>query len=303
MGTVAKYEVKLVGKQAHLGDVAAVDVARLILDVQTVVARAAGIAIHRPLKATGRWEAAMEATKLRLVGVTRGSVLVELQPPTAGPVDGEFDIPVESLADLGWETATRMLNGVEDEGADADVLVRLLGLADHLSLGDRFDSVEFRTDGQPVARLDREKRETLRAVVKGRAETPSPPPAVAGVLFEADFERHTAKVRTQEGNVVELIFEEGQSETIKKALRERSQFQGEVTFDPVTGSVKAVRLRRITRFEQLLLGEEGTQAFWRPITYDVLADEQGTHQIDSFDDLRDTSLSEDEFQRFIDALS
>jgi hypothetical protein len=187
--------------------------------------------------------------------------------------------------------------------SDPDVLVRLLGIADHLSIGSRFEAVEFRTDGKTVGRLDQEKREALRSVVTARRQAPASPPAVAGVLFEADFERHSAKVRTQEGGVVELIFEEEQAASIKEALRERSQFQGEVTFDPVTNSVKTVRLRRITRFEQLLLGEDGTQSFWEHVNFDELAVEQGTHPVDSFENLRDTSLSDDEFDQFIEALT
>ncbi len=301
---MSKYEVRLVGKQARLGDIPAVDVARLILDVQTAIARAAGAAIGRRPKATGRWESTIEdATRLRLVKIKRGSVLIELLPPTAVPDGDELDLDVDSLADVGWSTATRALNGIDDASTDPDVLVRLLGLADHLSIGGRFDAVEFRTDGQRVALLDSATREAIRSTVARRRDAATIAPSVAGVLFEADFERHTAKVRTQDDKVVDLIFDEEQASSIKEALRERSQFQGEVTFDPITNSVKTVRLRRITRFEQLLLGDETSRSFWQPIFFGDLADEQGTRPIDSFDELRDTSLTDDQFEQFIDTLS
>jgi hypothetical protein len=298
-----KYEVRLVGKQARLGDVAMVDVARLMFDVQTLIARAAGVAIGRPPKPTGRWEGTIEeATKLRLVKIKRGSVILEVQGPRAVPDEGEFDLSVESLADLGWSTAVGTLNNAAVTD-DPDLLRRLLSLANDLSIGGRYDAIEFRTDGTPVARLDQERRERLRSVVERRHEVVLPPPDVSGVLFEADFERNTAKVRTQEGNVVELIFEPEQSGTIKEALRERSQFQGDVTFDPVTNSVKSIRLRRITRFEQLLLGTEGGQSFWSALSFAELSGAQGTGAVESFDELRDASLSDDEFQRFVDTLS
>lgn len=301
---MAKYEVRLVGKQARLGDVAAVDVARLILDVQTTVARAAGAAIGRRPKATGRWEGTIEdATRLRLAKVKRGSVVIELIPPETSGTQEELDLEVTSLADVAWSTAASAVNDVDAASTDADVLVRLLRLADDLSIGSKFDAVEFRTDGRMVARLDAGKRESLRSAVSHRREAPTAPPAVVGVLFEADFERRTAKVRTQDDNVVELIFEEDQAASIKEALRERSQFQGEITFDPVTSSVKSVRLRRITRFEQLLLGDEAGQSFWQPLSFEDLATEQGTRVVESFDSLRDPSLSDDEFQQFIDVLS
>lgn len=301
---MAKYEVRLIGDHAELGDVAAVDVARLIVDVQTAVARAAGAAIGRRPKSTGRWEGAIEeATKLRLVGVTKGTVRIALQAPSVVAEDDQLGLEDASLADVGWATATRALQAASDEEKDTDVLIRFLNLADHLSIGSRFDAVEFRTDGELVARLDGARREVLRSVVARRRDAFDAPPAVAGVLFEADFERRTAKVRTQEGNVIELIFEEDQADAIKEALRERSQFQGDVTFDPVTSSVKSVRLRRITRFEQLLLGVDAAQSFWRRVTFDDLVERQGTHSVESFDDLRDTSLSDEEFHRFFETLT
>jgi hypothetical protein len=303
MARMAKYEVRLTGKQARLGNVAAVDVARLIFDVQTTIARAAGVAIGRRPKATGRWEGTLEeATKLRLVKIKRGSVLIELQPPDASTDEGALDLDVDSLADLGWATATRAMEDPSRDDSDPDVLYRLLGMADHLAIGTRFESVEFRTDGQVVGILNAEKRETLRTVVANRREATTAPPSIAGILFEADFERHTAKVRTQDDTVVEVIFEESQADTIKDALRERSEFQGEATIDPITNSIKSVRLRRITRFEQLLLGD-GSQAYWHPLAFDELAAEQGTGAVSSFENLRDTTLTDDEFEQFLQSLS
>lgn len=302
-GGMAKYEVRLVGEHAELGDVPAVDVARLILDVQTAVARAAGAFIRRPPKRTGRWKGTLEdATKLRLVEVTKGTVRIGLQPPLVDADDERFELEVDSLADAGWSVAAGAIEGPVDE-ADTDVLVRLLTLANDLSIGNRFEAVEFRTNGELVARLDGGKRAAIRAAVEGRREALVPPPDVTGVLFEADFERHTAKVRTQDGDLVELVFEEDQADSIQEALRERSQFVGDVAFDAVTSSVKSVRLREITRFEQLLLGDDGARAFWRSVTFDALAEEQGAQPVDSFDELRDTSLSDEEFQQFIDTLS
>jgi len=301
---MSRYEVRLVGGTAQLGEIAAVDVARLIIAVQTAIARAAGVAIGRPPKATGRWEGTIEeATKLRLVGIERGSVVLQLEPPTAEPSAGQLDLPVDSLADLGWGVATRALSDINSGGADPDVLTRLLRVADEMAIGTRFDAVEFRTDGERVAHLDQQARASLRSAVQRRRESPAVAPGVAGVLYEADFERHTAKVRTQEGGAVDLIFEEEQAATIKDALRERAEFQGEVTFDPITSSIRSVRLRRLTRFEQLLLGDDGSSLFWQPIDLASLAEAQGTDLLTSFDQLRDSELSDDEYEQFIETLS
>jgi hypothetical protein len=302
MEHMARYQVRLQGKQARLGDVAAVDIARLILGVQTVVARAAGAAVGRRPKSTGRWESTLEdATKLRLVKVGRGSVVVELQPPHPGPIDNQLGLDTQSLGDIGWNTAVAAVN--DSPNADPDVATRLLGLAESLAIGSRFDAIEFRTDGHPVARIDAETRQRLHGILRTRREQVTASPAVSGVLFEADFERRTAKVRSQSGEVVELIFEGEQADAIQEALRERSEFEGDVTFDPVTNSIRSVRLRRLTRFEQLLLGEDGARSFWEPISFEELSSHQATTVISSFDDLHDDSLSEDEYERFVSTLS
>lgn len=168
-----KYEVRLVGKQATLGQVAMVDVARLMLDVETLVARAAGIAIGRRPKRTGRWEGTIEeATRLRLVKIKRGSVVLEVVGPQSGPLEDELDLSVRSLADLGWATTTGALNRLADAD-DPDLLMRLLNLADRMSIGNRFEAVEFRTDGKQVAKLDGAKRKTLRTAVERRQEQDS----------------------------------------------------------------------------------------------------------------------------------
>jgi hypothetical protein len=299
---MTRYEVRLIGKEARLGEVAAVDVARLIIDVQRAVARAAGAAIGRRPKPTGRWETTLEeATKLRLVRIRRGSVILELEPPHARPADDELTFDVESLGDIGWARTVEAVN--DADSADADITSRLLGLADDLGIGSRFDAVELRTEGRLVGRIDRVRREHFRTALRNNALSHNPPDGVAGVLFEADFERHTAKVRTQSGGVVEVIFEVSQADAIQEALREASEFEGDVTFDPVTAGVRTVRLRRITRFEQLLLGDDGARAFWQPTTFDEIASRQGTSVVESFEGLEDSSLSDEDFEAFTELLS
>jgi hypothetical protein len=299
---MARYQVRLVGREARLGEVPAVDVARLIFGVQRAVARAAGSAIGRRPKPTGRWETTLEeATKLRLVRIRRGSVILELDPPHEHLSDDELRLDVDSLGDIGWSTTVAAINGAES--ADPDITSRLLRLADELNIGTRFDAVEFRTDGKAVGRIDRVQREHFRSVLRAKTSSPTPPDGVTGVLFEADFERHTAKVRTQTGGVVEVIFDDDQADGIKEALREASEFEGDVIFDAVTATVRSIRLRRISRFEQLLLGEDGARAFWERSTFDQLARRQGTAAVETFDELKDGSLKDEEFATFIATLS
>lgn len=295
-----RYEVRLVGKRAKLGEVAAADVGKLLLDVQTVVARAAGVAIGRRVKATGRWERAIEdATRLRLVELRRGSLVAELELPLGVPSEAEFDVAVETLGDLGWTAALGAV--LDPESADIDIVLPFARLADDLAIGDRYDHVEFGDAGAPPServKIDREARGRLSAAVRARRTSPRPPASVAGLLVEADFEKKTAHVRAATGDLVELVFDDDLADEIYEALRKRSEFEGDVTYDPVTNTARSVRLRRVTRTEQLLLGDEATE-FWRDRTVDELIADQGKEPVVSFDDLRDESLTDEEFERFV----
>ena len=298
-----RYEVRLVGKAATFGEVPAVDVGKLLVGVQSAVARAAGAAIGRNVKTRGRWERVIEdATRLRLVRLARGSIVAELDISGVTPSNPEFDLRVDTLGDVGWRATNSAIT--DPTAADLGVVVRLSQLADELGIGDRYDAVQFGSLGAPAperVKIDGAKREQLAAVVRSRRDQPSPPAVIAGLLFEADFERRTARVRTVTGEPVEVVFDEELADEIYEALRQRSQFEGEVTFDPVTNSIKSVKLRRVTRTEQLLLGDEAT-AFWHDRTAEELIAEQRKQPLRSFAELRDESLSDEEFEAFLAAL-
>ncbi len=298
-----RYEVRLVGKAAKLGEVPAVDVGKLLLGVQSAVARAAGAAIGRQVKTRGRWERVIEdATRLRLVQLRRGSIIAEFDISAATPTEPELDLSVDTLGDVGWRAANSAIT--DPSAADLGVVVRLSQLAEELGIGDRYDSVQFGSLGAATparVELDGAKRAQLAAVVRFRRDQTSPPAVIAGVLFEADFEKKTAHVRTVTGEPVEVVFDDELADEIHEALRQRSQFEGEVTFDPVTNSIKSVKLRRVTRTEQLLLGDEAA-AFWHDRSAEELIAEQGKRPVQSFAELRDESLSDEEFEAFLAAL-
>ena len=298
------YEVRLVGDHARLGEVAAGDVGKLLVGLQSVLARAAGSAIGRQVKTRGRRERVdEEATRLRLVGLRHGSVLVELDLPlTGGAGDDALELSADTLGAMAWRTALAAL--VTPEAADPSLVSRLSKLADDLAIGDRYDAVEFGGASDPPSHrvtLDRQGRHHLALAARRSPDRSASTAVVAGVLVEADFEKMTAHVRTATDDLVELVFDAELADEIYDALRQRSEFVGDVTYDVITNSIKSVRLRRMTRTEQLLLGDEAT-AFWRDVTAAELVQEQGKGPVTSFSGLRDTSLSDEEFESFLASL-
>lgn len=297
---VTRYKVRLVGREAELGEVEAADVARLILGVERAVARAAGASIGKPVKPTGRWGRVVEdASSFRLRDVSKGSVVLDLELPDLPADDDRLDIHVASLGDRAWDLALRAIE--DQEHADFDLLRALADLADKLHIGSKYDAIELHRAGdRDPARLDSERRSQLREAV--RRQILLLDAGVSGTLVEADFERNTAHVRTLRGDLIDVIFDKDQADEIQEALRQQSAFEGEVTVDPITNSVKTVRLRQLVRTEQLILGEEEAGAFWRAPTFAELRARQGTAPVRSFDDLHDDSLSDEEFEEFFAAL-
>lgn len=296
---MTRYQVRLRGQNAKLGEIPASDVGKLLVGVQSVLARAAGSAIGHRVKSTGRWERTIEEeTRLRLVRLRKGSVVCELQLLPRAPTEPEFELSVQSLGDLGWDAA---LDVVRDPGSgDPGLVLRLSQLAEELAIGEKYESLEFGRSGEHPgkrAELNGHTRSRLASMVQAFAEAPTPAAIVAGVLVEADFERKTAHVRTPTGDLVELVFDDDLADVIYEALRRRSEFLGDVTYDQGTNSIRSVRLRGVTRAEQLLLGDEAT-AFWIERSADDLVQDQGKETLVTFDNLRDSSLSDDEFSAF-----
>jgi hypothetical protein len=296
------YEVRLVGDEARIGSVSASDVANLILGLQRTLARASGVVLGHELKPTGRWRTVIKsATDLRLVAIKSGSVVIELRPPPAPLVDDDsLDMDVESLSDNAWQLALASLH--EERELEYDVAKALATWADDLAIGVRYEAIELRSSSAspPMARLDGNKRAWLRDFV-ARPVATKPNAGLRGVLIEADFEKRTAKVRTLAANLVEVLFEETQADDIQDALRQQSQFEGDVEVDPVTNSVRAVRLRRLVRSEQLILGDDAG-AFWRHPNFDEERRVQATAAVRSFEGLYGEPLSDDDFDQFLDAI-
>ncbi len=303
---VRELRVALTGAQADLGRVPAADVARLILLVQQATARAASVVLGRPKTTTGRYQDVIErAARFALRSIETGSVVPVLElPEPPEPGDDAFDLEAATLS----ETAVTALIAAANEPDPHPLIARaLFELADGMYLGDRYETVTLSAvdaDGHTrrSVRLDGEARVRLRGLVEASAVPATRSDALTGVLVEADFERHTARLRTPTEPAVQVGFGDELADDIQAALRQPATLRGEVIYDPHTHVARSVNLSVVERGEQLVFGvDPGT--FWLERSFEDLAREQGAGRPIDPDALFDSDATEEERESVMAAIA
>lgn len=303
---MSELRIRLTGEQAELGSVPARDVARLLTLFELAAARAASVVLGQPKLTTGRFRAAAErAVRFRLRAIESGSIVPVLALPPRAPSE-EPTLELDD-ATLGESAITLLLDAVEQQRTAHPVVAKaLLDLADGMSVGDRYDALWFDSGTGNATprrvRLDSAVRRGLRARVDQAAASETRSDAVAGVVVEADFERHTARLRTQTEAPVQVDFPEEMEEDVVAALRQPATMRGEVTYDALSGAARAISLRSVELGVQQSLGD-AVEDFWAERSFDELAREQGAGLPVDLDLLHDAEATEDERDAFIAALA
>ncbi|MGC5019979.1 hypothetical protein [Micromonospora sp. DT47] len=297
---------QLEGIDAEPGRVAAADVARMILGLERAIARAAYLVLGKPRRGTGRHSQAIEsAARLRFVGVERGSFVEVLAlPEAADPTDEELPFSVSDLSQLAFDRLIDAITSGAPE-SDAELAAAVAQMAAELGIGDRNTSItlvdEFATRaGQEPrrARIDAAVRERMQRV--GDQAPASRDETLVGVLFEADFEGNTARLRLANGSVVTVNFSPNLADNIQEALRSRARLEGHVSYHPRTAQATSVELRAVSRSTQL---ELDVDSFWESHTFAGLQAAQGiTGRVDPAA-LGITDLTDDERAAFLAALA
>jgi hypothetical protein len=303
MGTMRIIRAQLDGDDAELGRVAAADIARIILGLERAIAHAAYLVLGKARRGTGRHSQAIEsAARLRLVGIERGSVVELLAlPDTAHPSDQELPMSVVDLSSLA---VSRLIDAIttDEPDADAELAAAVAQMASELGVGDRNTSITLIDESADSAAP---RRATIDAAVRERMQrigAQSPPrrdETLVGVLVEADFEVHTARLRMADGGAVTVSFPPDLADDIHEALRSRARFDGVVHYHPRTARVTRVELRAVVRSTQLPLESE---SFWHPETFADLQAAQGTTGRVDPADLAIVDLTDDERAAFLAAL-
>ncbi|MCY4279888.1 MAG: hypothetical protein OXC58_03150 [Acidimicrobiaceae bacterium] len=301
----SRLQLKLSGDNARLGGLYASDIARLIDGVERAIRRAASQLVGRMPGAPGRLpKAAVNAARLRLTDIREGSVVLQFELPVAQAIaepseQESLDLDDSDLGESALRVVMDVLSGSQIGFTEA--AAALSQLAEDLDIGERYDALAFfQLGGLPhKAVLDRPVRERLAAAVQ-RPNRHDDEGALVGILYEVDFEKSSARLRTPFGSSVAVYFGDDHAQAIKETLRESSRLQGRVTYNTTTSAVLSVDLTDITLTEQLMMPCVGE--FWATKTLEELAKAQSVSAVESIEELRDDTISIEEADAFMAAL-
>jgi hypothetical protein len=283
-----------------LGEVEMADVGAFLTGITRVVQHACGHAVGREVKLRGRREQAIErASKIRLTAVESGSVTVYGNPAVAPLDPGSLNLDTPTISELGLQISFSALG--RDAATYPDVAGTWVDVGDELGIGKRFDSLrmdDLRSRRTRTAVLDGRGKERLRMVAAAATLRSVTGQAVTGRLFEADFERRTAKLRAPAGGIVTVEFPEELDDDIQRALRRYPALSGEVKFNPKTNQAVSVRVRRIDIGQQMaMFGVD----FWNDSTIADLRTGGGRPGVTDPEKLR-VAASDDEWAAFFEAV-
>ena len=297
----ARLVLRLTGDNARLGEVYASDLAHLLTGVDRAVGRtAAQIAGRAPGRGGRLPQAIVGATKLRLTAIKEGSLVLEFAPPDVPSDQEALDLDDMQLADSAIRTVIDVLEGSETGFPEATAV--LSQLAEDLDIGERYETLALTQPGDVPreAVLDTTARRRLSVAAERRTRSDDGGTLV-GLLYEADFEKNTARLRTPLGDSVTVRFDDSHAQSIKEALREQAQLRGSVTYNEATAAIVSVELGNIASAVQMGLMPD-LEDFWMSQSLEELAESQGVSAIDRIEVLQDDTISETEAADFLAAL-
>ncbi len=190
-------------------------------------------------------------------------------PPLAEATNDTLNVEVDDLAGAAFD---RIIAAFEqaDDLVDPGIARTLAELAQELGIGDRHQELVLTSVRTASAgRLDASAKERMRRLAG--APLGHQRDVVVGTLREADFDRRTARLHAATGETVTVEFPAELDDEIQEALRAQAAFEGIITFDPNTATIKRVDLRRINTRELLPFD---ASAFWTTTSVDDLAEIQ-----------------------------
>ncbi len=289
----------------QLEDVPLRDIAAMLEGFAILIARGSADILHRPMHpGAGRQEGPIEeASRIRLVSLTSGSIVAAVLPAAPRPLpEGGFDFGAETLSEQAIGLVLDVADGQTEGHAD---LARALVDFVERHVGRNEGAVLRLEDRRPNHRreiiVDTARRTELRKKVEAAALPSVSTKDVTGRLFEANLETHSAKVRTPMGERVDVQFAPEYDAQISQLLGNRTALRGEITYDPSTQRAKAVRIREIVAGDQMGLDFGGVD-FWidRPVS--ELISEAGAIPVENPADLELSGVSEEEWSALYEAL-
>lgn len=254
-----EFRIVIEGGEADQGPIPAADIAKAIVHVESAIAKAMGHATFRPVRRRGRWRKAIEeAVRFKFIAVEKGSVGLLCRLPDIALPDDALQLHGDTtLGEMGLRIAIDAAQNPDQGRVDVVEVWADLGL--DLAIGQRYTA--FRVEGLNGAsgssvRVDGSQTARLRTFVRTTRLQAMRQDRVAGQLFEADFDKKTAKLRTPRG-IVEVSFADDLSDPIYDALRHQAEIIGDVEYDPRDSRALSVTARYVSPPVQLLASD-----FW-----------------------------------------
>ena len=300
------YSVTLKGPQ-RLSDLSIREIATFLDGLAALVAHGAAADLGRRMRATGRYQAALEdASRLRLARLSSGSVRADLLEPAPRQAPPGFGLAADTLSARSFRRLMSVASNPEARPEDADVVAEFDAYLTRV-IGDRHDWTLRLADNHParptIVVVDRPQRDRIhRAAVVGSLRHVSGH-EVTGRVFEVNYERRTALVRTSAATDPVLVqFGPEHDDEVLRQLRHLATVRGDVTFDPRTQRVIRIELQEIHRGDQLGLDFGGVD-FWvdRPV-HDLIA-AAGARQIEDPAVLELHGIPEEDWQALYEVLA
>ncbi len=262
-----------------LEEIPARDIARLIDAVVRATARAAGHALGRQVRPTGRWRNAVNrAAEVRLVELSSGSGVLTFQAaPDATPDLIAFPWSDGPLGERALEIA------IDAAGPQAeqfpDVASEWAHLARDLGVGRRYDRVLIETEEIEPVSIDRETMDQLEAAAS-RQVSPVEATGVQGRVYEANFDNRTALLKGAGGETVRVDYPEPLADDVYRVLRGTANLVGDVTYDSETMRATSIQVQRVDRPQQITFED-----FWERRPISLIAEEAGLRPVQDPNDL------------------
>lgn len=288
-----------------LEDVSFREIAAMLEGFAILVARGSADILHRPMHpGAGRQEGPIEeASRIRLVSLTSGSIVAAVLPAAPTPLpEGGFDLGAETLSEQAIGLVLDVAGGQTEGHAD---LARALVDFTERHLG-RYEGAVLRLeDRRPGHRreviVDVARRSELRTKIEAASMPSMSTKDITGRLFEANLETHSAQVRTPTGEKVDVQYSPEHEAEIRRLLGNRAELRGEITYDRTTQHAKAIRIREIVTGDQLGLDFGGVD-FWTDRPVSELIAEAGAQPVEDPADLELQGVSDDAWAALYEVL-
>jgi hypothetical protein len=291
----SNFRVRLEGPNG-LGDLTVREVASFLNAIVEIVAKGAEELVSTPVATTGRHVAPVEqASKIRLTSLRSGSLVAGIATAKADQPAGAFQFQDRTLSESALLKVMDTVGSDEEAAEHPRVAMGIVEAYEHSA--SRFPDAQIVIDDIRRHRsvtVDRARSQQLRRVAARSSLVGVAGRELTGRLFEADFERRIAHVRTPDNAVVEVRFDAIHDDDIHRYLRSRATIIADVTFDPATGRIKRLQVREVLAGSQLGLDFGGVD-FWRDPDLHQLVAAVGGRPVTDLRALQMTGVSDEEW--------